>query len=146
MFGSGTVCPLGNRGVDVHTIPRGQHQQPGEAGWMWQCLARSLPSSCKKGALTRTTGQMQDGSKMWSLSGPPSHSGFTWEAHLLWSWRGWEESMYGRGFQAMCEPLLGWGWLYGVHCRVHPGVHPILPLACILTVTWHQTQCRPVMP
>lgn len=25
---------------------------------------------------------------MWSLSGPPSHSGFTWEAHLLWSWRG----------------------------------------------------------
>ncbi|MEQ2274063.1 hypothetical protein XENORESO_013361, partial [Xenotaenia resolanae] len=41
--------------------------------------------------LTRTTGQMYDGSKVWSLRAPPSHSGFTWDAHLLWSCGGQEK-------------------------------------------------------
>lgn len=41
---------------------------------------------------------------MWSRSGPPSHSGFTWEAHLLWSWSGQEDRMSGRGHQAICQP------------------------------------------
>lgn len=40
-------------------------------------------------SLTRMMGQIELGGRMWSFRGPQSHSGFTWEAHLLWSWRRW---------------------------------------------------------
>lgn len=40
-------------------------------------------------SLTRMMGQIELGGRMWSFRGPQSHSGFTWEAHLLWSWGRW---------------------------------------------------------
>lgn len=41
--------------------------------------------------LTSTAGQMYDGSRVWSFRLPPSHSGFTWDAHLLWYCGGQEK-------------------------------------------------------
>lgn len=46
-------------------------------------VGRADPAS----SLTRMMGQIELGGRMWSFRGPQSHSGFTWEAHLLWSWR-----------------------------------------------------------
>lgn len=51
--------------------------------------------------LTRMTGQMYEGSRVWSLSAPPSHSCFTWEAHLLWSC----STEKSRHVQS-CDPLM----------------------------------------
>lgn len=45
--------------------------------------ARSRTEEC---ILTKTTGQMYEGNRVWSLKAPPSHSGFTLDAHLLWSY------------------------------------------------------------
>lgn len=42
----------------------------------------------EESVLTRTTGQMYEGNRVWSLKAPPSHSGFTLDAHLLWSYGG----------------------------------------------------------
>lgn len=47
-----------------------------------------------KSILTRTTGQMYEGNRVWSLKAPPSHSGFTLDAHLLWSCRGEERQKH----------------------------------------------------
>lgn len=48
----------------------------------------------EKETLTKTTGQMYEGNRVWSLKAPPSHSGFTLDAHLLWSYRGEEKQKH----------------------------------------------------
>lgn len=57
----------------------------------WPHLTVAGEQSTESRVLTRTTGQMYDGSSVWSLRAPPSHSGFTWDAHLLWSCSGQEK-------------------------------------------------------
>lgn len=54
------------------------------------CQTKSEQRPAEKWArLTRMMGQIELGGRMWSFRGPQSHSGFIWEAHLLWSWRRW---------------------------------------------------------
>ena len=61
--------------------------------WLHPQIAPRPPRSAtgtgltRRGSLTRMMGQIELGGRMWSFRGPQSHSGFTWEAHLLWSWR-----------------------------------------------------------
>lgn len=62
----------------------------------------SCACRAKESALTRTTGQMYEGNRVWSLKAPPSHSGFTLDAHLLWSYGG-EEKHKNCG----CNPSVG---------------------------------------
>lgn len=65
--------------------------------YMQTCANRAEES-----VLTRTTGQMYKGNRVWSLNAPPSHSGFTLDAHLLWSYGG-EEKHKNCG----CNPSVG---------------------------------------
>lgn len=48
----------------------------------------------EKSILTKTTGQMYEGNRVWSLKAPPSHSAFTLDAHLLWSYGGEEKQKH----------------------------------------------------
>lgn len=45
--------------------------------------------------LTKTTGQMYEGNRVWSFKAPPSHSGLTLDAHLLWSYKEKHKSVGG---------------------------------------------------
>jgi len=78
----------------------------------WLCF--SFETEC---CLSKTVGQIQIGGRRWMLFMPRLHSGVTWLAHRLWSWKTIEivNKLYKMYFN-------------------------------ILTVRWHHLQWSPVIP
>lgn len=118
---------------------RRQRRQRGEAGRPWPCPAGSRLSGTYQDDRA-DVGRQQDVVPQRAPIALRLHVGGAFVVEL----KGAGGRGAGQGTPAIscwrpCPPR---GRPAGVRCGVHPGS----PRPRILTVTWHQTQCRPVMP